>query len=182
MRALAAIVRFIDRVNDVVGRGVAWLTLAMVVVAVTVAILRYGFSVGWVWLQESYVWMHGIVFMLAAGYTLLHDAHVRVDIFYGRAGARYRAWIDLLGVVFLLLPVVATVAWVGLPYAVVSWSRLESSREAGGLPGLYMLKTVIPLFCALVSMQGFAMAARATLVLAGRENLLPRRGNGNAPR
>ena len=91
MAYLAAFVRFVDRLNDAVGRGVAWLTLAMVLIAFAVVLLRYVFSVGWVWMQESYVWLHGIVFMLGAGYTLLHQGHVRVDIFYRDAAARRRA-------------------------------------------------------------------------------------------
>ena len=82
MAQLAAFVRFIDRLNDAVGRGIAWLTLAMVLITFFVVVLRYVYSIGWVWMQESYIWLHGIVFMVGAGYTLLHNGHVRVDIWY----------------------------------------------------------------------------------------------------
>ena len=82
MKVLAELVRFVDNFNDTIGRGVAWLTLVMVLVTFSVVVFRYVFSLGWVWMQESYVWLHGIVFMLGAGYTLLHNGHVRVDIFY----------------------------------------------------------------------------------------------------
>ena len=91
--SLKAVVSAIDRLDERVGRAVSWLVIAMVFTTFTVAVLRYGFNVGWVWMQESYVWMHGIIFMVAAGYTFLHDGHVRIDIVYtslnirGRAGA-----------------------------------------------------------------------------------------------
>jgi len=165
---LAGFVRAADSLNERIGRGVAWLTLAMVLITFLVVILRYVFSLGWVAMQESYVWLHGIVFMVGAGYTLLHNGHVRVDIFYRPASARYKAWVDLLGVAFLLLPVLIAVFWAGWEYVIVSWAKLEESREAGGLPGLYLLKTVIWIFCILVALQGLSLAARSLLVLAGR--------------
>ncbi len=169
MAALAAFVRSIDRLNDAIGRSVAWLTLAMVLIAFTVVVLRYVYAIGWVWMQESYVWLHGIVFMLGAGYALLHGGHVRVDIFYRPNSARYRAWVDLAGVVLLLLPVVVMVMAMSWDYVLASWARLEESREAGGLPALYLLKTVIWAFCILVGMQGLSLAARSVLVLSGEE-------------
>lgn len=164
---LAAFVARMDRLNDIIGRSIAWLTLAMVVVTFGVVILRYVFSIGWVWLQESYVWMHGIVFMVGAGYTLLEDAHVRVDIFYRPSGARYKALVNLLGGIFLLFPMVALVAFVAWGYVADSWLRLEESREAGGLPGLFLLKSVILVFCLLLGAQGLALSAQAYLILRG---------------
>lgn len=153
--------------NETIGRGVAWLTLAMVLVTFVVVILRYVFAIGWVWLQESYIWMHGIVFMIGAGYTLLHNGHVRVDVFYRPAGPRYKAMVDLFGAVLLLLPMVTLVFIVGLSYVASSWSMLEESREAGGLPGLFLLKTVILVFCVLTGLQGLSLAGRGLLVLSG---------------
>jgi TRAP-type mannitol/chloroaromatic compound transport system permease small subunit len=165
---LAAFVRVVDRLNDWIGRGVAWLTLAMVLMTFLVVVLRYVLSLGWVWMQESYVWLHGIVFMTAAGYTLLHNGHVRVDIFYRSAGDRFRAWVDLFGALLLLLPVTIVVMWTSWDYVLVSWSRLEASREAGGLPGLYLFKTVLWVFCIAVGLQGLSLAGRSVLVLTGR--------------
>jgi len=173
LAVLAAFVRFVDRLNDVIGRGVAWLTLAMVLITFVVVILRYIYAIGWVWMQESYVWLHGIVFMMAAGYTLLHNGHVRVDIIYRSASHRYKAWIDLLGSVFLLLPLVAVVFLVSFDYVTGSWLKLEESREAGGLPGLFLLKSVIPAFCVLLGLQGLALAGRSLLSLAGNEEFMP---------
>lgn len=168
MNALAGMIRTIDRLNDAVGRSVSWLTLAMVLITFAVVILRYVFSLGWVWMQESYVWLHGIVFMLGAGYTLLHNGHVRVDIFYRPTGDHHKAWVDLFGVVVLLLPLVSISLFFSLDYVIKSWAGLEESREAGGLPGLFVLKTVIWGFCVLVALQGFALAARSVLTLTGR--------------
>lgn len=172
--ALARFVRAIDALNDQVGRGTAWLCLAMVLVTFLVVVLRYAFGVGWVWLQESYVWLHGIVFMVGAGYTLLHSGHVRVDIFYRPKDMRFKARVDLFGSLFLLLPIVVMVSWVSTGYIVESWSRFEQSREAGGLPGLYLLKSVVWIFCVLVGLQGLSLAARSWLILSGHPGFMPR--------
>lgn len=165
LSVLAAFVRTVDRLNDVVGRATAWLTLAMVVITFVVVILRYVFSIGFVWMQESYVWLHGIVFMVGAGYTLLHGGHVRVDIIYREAGPWYKAWVDLCGGLALLMPVIVMIWFVAWPYVLSSWSRFEESREAGGLPGLFLLKTIILVFCVVVGLQGLSLAARSILVL-----------------
>ncbi len=172
MHKLEAFARIVDRINEGVGRAVSWLTLTMVLVTFTVAVMRYGFNWGLVWVQEIYVWMHGIVFMLGAGYTLLHNGHVRVDVFYRPAGIRYKAWVDLLGSLFLLLPLVLVVLYESWPYVAESWSKLEESREAGGMPGLFLLKSVILLFAVLVGLQGLSLAAKALLALRGRTELL----------
>ncbi len=167
MNALAGFIRIVDRLNDAVGRGVAWLTLAMVVITFAVVVFRYVFSLGWVWMQESYVWLHGVVFMMGAGYTLLHNGHVRVDIFYRPASDRHKAWVDLFGVLILLLPLVSVSLFFSLDYVIKSWAGLEESREAGGLPGLFLLKTVIWFFCILIALQGLSLAGRSVLVLGG---------------
>jgi TRAP-type mannitol/chloroaromatic compound transport system permease small subunit len=172
MAPLAAVVRSIDRLNETVGRGVAWLTLAMVLITFAVVLLRYVFAIGWVWMQESYVWLHGIVFMAGAGYTLLHDGHVRVDIFYRGASARHKALVDLFGSLLLLLPVVVLIFAVSVDYVADSWSRLEESREAGGMPALFLLKSVILVFCVLLGLQGLALAGRSLLVLRGHPDFI----------
>lgn len=173
MNGLIAFVNLVDRLNERVGRGVAWLTLLMVMITFVVVILRYVYAIGWVWLQESYVWLHGIVFMLGAGYTLLHNAHVRVDIFYRPNSARYKAVIDLFGSLLLLLPLVGVVIYVSYDFVADSWLRLEESREAGGLPGLFLLKSVILLFSLLIGLQGLSLAARSFLVLIGHPEFQP---------
>ncbi|MEQ8356770.1 MAG: TRAP transporter small permease subunit [Kiloniellaceae bacterium] len=173
MNGLIAFVNLVDRLNEQVGRGVAWMTLMMVLITFVVVILRYVYAIGWVWLQESYVWLHGIVFMLGAGYTLLHNGHVRVDIFYRPNSVRYKAIVDLVGSLVLLLPLVAVVFFVSYDFVLDSWLRLEESREAGGLPALFVLKTVIVLFCLLIGLQGLSLMARSFLVLAGHPEFQP---------
>lgn len=168
MNALAAAVRFIDQLNELIGRTMAWLTLAMVLIGFVVVMLRYVFSIGFVWMQESYVWLHGITFMVAAGYTLIHDGHVRVDIFYRTASIRKKALVDLFGSLVLLLPVLVLVWVQAWPYVLDSWARLEESREAGGLPGLFLLKSVILVFCVTMGLQGLSLAGRSILILVGR--------------
>ena len=165
---LALVVRRVDRLNETVGCWVSWLTITMVLTTFSVAVLRYGFEVGWIWLQELYVWMHGTIIMVAAGYTLLHDGHVRVDIFYRSASTRFKAWVDLFGVLFLLFPTLAVIWWGTWPYVLLSWLRLEESREAGGMQGLYILKTTMLAFCILLALQGLALVLCGMFVLMGR--------------
>ena len=173
MKALEGFVHAVDRMNEAIGRGVAWLTLAMVLITFVVVILRYVYALGWVWLQESYVWLHGVVFMVGAGYTLLHNGHVRVDVIYRPAGPRYKALIDLLGSIFLLMPMLLLIFFVSFDYVADSWARLEESREAGGMPGLFLLKSVILAFCVLLGLQGLSLAGRSILVLTGHPDFLP---------
>jgi len=171
--ALGRFVRLVDRLNEHVGRAIAWLTLLMVLITFGVVILRYVYAIGWVWLQESYVWLHGIVFMVGAGYTLLHNGHVRVDVFYRPASYRYKAWIDLAGSLFLLLPVIVMISLVSYDYVLDSWVRLEESREAGGMPGLFLLKSALLVFCVLLGLQGLSLAVRSLLVLTGYPSFMP---------
>lgn len=174
VKGIAIYVRVAEAINEYVGRATAWLTLTMVLVAFAVVVMRYVFAIGWVWVQESYIWLHGIVFMAAAGYTLLHGGHVRVDIFYRTASERFRAWVDLLGSLLLLMPMLGVVAWYSWGFVLRSWKQMEGSAEAGGLPGLYLLKSMLIVFVVLLALQGLALAGRAVLVLAGCKSLLPR--------
>jgi TRAP-type mannitol/chloroaromatic compound transport system permease small subunit len=157
-----------ETVSEWSGRAVAWLTLVMVVVTFAVVVLRYAFGMGWIAMQESVLWMHGIVFMLGAAYTLKHDGHVRVDVFYRDASDRARAWTDLLGTVLLLLPLCAFILWASWGYVGDSWAMREQSREAGGLPALYLLKTVIPAAAVLLAVQAAAIAGRCVVILRGK--------------
>ena len=124
----------LDGFAELTGRLVSWLTLAMVLVTLGVVILRYAFDIGSIALQESITYMHAVVFMLGAAYTLKHDGHVRVDIFYRQRTPRVRAWIDLLGTLLLLMPVCALIFFSSLDYVTSSWVIQEGSRQAGGFP------------------------------------------------
>lgn len=176
MNSLAAVVRAIDRLNEHIGRVLAWLALLLVFNTFFVAVLRYGFSRGWVWLQETYIWMHAIIFLGAAGYTLLHEGHVRIDVFYGPASVRTKAWVNFLGTLFFLFPALIVIWWVAFPYVRLSWGRLESSQEAGGLPGLFLLKSCMLVFVVLLGLQGLALLLRSIAVLRGQAEWDPRDG------
>lgn len=155
----------LDAVARRIGQAVAWLTLGMVLATLAVVALRYGAGVGLIWLQESVTWMHALVFMLGTGYTLGADEHVRVDVFYRGFGPRTRAVVDLAGTLLFLVPFCAFLAWQSWPYVTGSWHIAERSREAGGLPLLFLLKTVIPLMTVVLLLAGLALALRCLAVL-----------------
>lgn len=168
MRGLAGFAAAIDWLNERVGRLVSWLTLATVLVCAAVVILRYAFSIGYIWMQELYVWAYALVFLIGAGFTLRHQGHVRVDIFYAPASARTKAWVDLFGTLVFLFPWLILIAWTSWPYVRASWALAEASSQTEGMPAIYLLKTALLLFCLLLGLQGLAVAARSILVLAGR--------------
>lgn len=169
MDNLHRLARYCDALNERVGRLVAWSALAMVLLTFAIVLLRYLFNLGWIAMQESVTYLHALLFMLGAAYTLKHDGHVRVDIFYQRLSARGRAWVDLLGTLLLLLPVCLFILWMSWDYVAASWSLYEGSRETGGLPWVYLLKSAIPAMALLLVVQGVALAARNLLLLLGSE-------------
>jgi TRAP-type mannitol/chloroaromatic compound transport system permease small subunit len=137
-----------------------------------VVMMRYALGIGSIWLQESILYAHAALFMLAAAWTLAVGGHVRVDIFYAQAKPRTRAVVDLFGALVFLLPFAIALAALSIPYVERSWAILERSREASGLPLVYLLKTLIPIFALLIGLQGVAQAIRAALVLSGQRQTL----------
>ena len=156
----------IDRLTAAIGRAVAWLVLAVVLLQFVLVVARYLFGIGSIWLTETVIYAHAAVFMLAAAWTLQLGGHVRVDIFYADASARTKGLIDLAGSVLLLLPFVFVLFLLSVPYAARSWTILEHSQEASGLPLVFVLKTLIPLFALLMALQGIAQALRAAASLS----------------
>ena len=169
MEMLARAVRAIDWVNRRVGQVVAWLTLATVLICGTVVALRYAAGTGHVWMQELYVWTHAMTFLLAAGFAYLLNAHVRVDIFYAKFSARGKAWTDLLGVIFLLIPWLILLGYTAWTYISYSWQTNEISVQSNGMPAMYVLKSSMLGFVLLVGLQGLAWIGRSILVLGGRQ-------------
>lgn len=167
MKNLAKISEGINQLNEYVGRGTAWVAVVMVVVQFVVVILRYVFAWGSIPMQESIWYMHGILFMVGSGYTLLHGGHVRVDILYREMAPRRKAVVDLVGVFVFLFPVCGMALAVSWSYVINSWRILEGSIEISGLPFIFLLKTVIWVFIVLVTLQGGSMAIRSLLVLWG---------------
>lgn len=144
---------FIDRT----GRAISWLTLGMVLIMFCVVVLRFLFNIGWVWFQELVNYLHAYVFMVGAAYTLKHDSHVRVDIFYQRMSPQQRARVDVLGSVFLLLPVCAFIFISSWPDVITAWRELEPSQRTGGLNFAYILKSVMLIMPSLLALQGIAV-------------------------
>jgi len=159
-----------ERTVSGLGSAVSWLSLAMVLATAAVVILRYFFDAGWIWMQETVTWMHAAVFMLAAGYTLALDEHVRVDIFYRKLSGRGRLFVDVFGVALLLLPTCLMILVNAWDYVAGSWAIGESSPEAGGLPGLFLLKTLIVVTPVLLILEGIAFVVRRWLQLATGED------------
>ncbi|WP_104202983.1 TRAP transporter small permease subunit [Billgrantia saliphila] len=157
---------WLDGFTEVVGRSIAWLVFAMMVVQFAIVVMRYVFNVHSVAMQEGVMFMHAMVFMLGAAWTLRHDGHVRVDIFYRKLSARGRAWIDLLGTLLLLFPVTLFIAIGSFNYVKSSWAILERSSDSG-LPSVFLLKTLILVMMALLLLQGVAQVIRQVLILRG---------------
>jgi len=159
----------LGRVAESVGNAAAWLALALVLVTFAVVVLRYLFQIGWIAMQESILYLHASLFLLGAAYTLKKDGHVRVDIFYRGFTPRGKALVDLLGSLLLLLPVCGFLLWVSWDYVASAWALREGSPEAGGLPLVYLLKTLIPLAAVLLIVQGISLALASLATLSGPE-------------
>lgn len=164
----------IDLLNRKLGHVVAWLVLAMVLLQFAVVVLRYVFAIGYVPMQEAVWHLHGLLFMLGAGYTLLLDGHVRVDVIYRGAGPAYKARTDLAGCLFFILPVCGLTLFLSWDYVLRSiydsgsgvWI-LESSPEFGGLPLIWAYKVMIWVFAVTLGLQGVSVAAKAFVFLRG---------------
>ncbi len=157
-RALAG---HIDRANHIIGRGAMWLSVAMVLVQFIVVVMRYAFGIGSILMQEAIVYMHAVLFMMAAADALLAEAHVRVDIFYARLPAARKAIIDLFGNALLVLPFCVLLFLVSIDYVRLSWSVLEGSRETSGIPAVFLLKSVILVFAVQLALQAVSGIIKA---------------------
>lgn len=158
----------LDTFSEASGKLLAWLVLAVVVLEFAVVVLRYGFDFGSIALQETAVYLHALLFLLAMAYTLKHNEHVRVDIFYRSHSARGKALTDLLGSLLFLLPVCGFIGWVSWDYVAQSWASFEGSPESGGLDFVYGLKTALLIAPALLILQGVAEICRNLLILSGQ--------------
>lgn len=157
---LSKILAGIESFIDWSGRTVSWFSLFLVLITFIVVVMRYIFDSGSIALQESTTYLHASIFLVGMAYTLQQDAHVRVDIFYTQFSSQTKAWIDLFGTLFLLLPFMLFISWISWQYIVDSWSVLEGSREAGGLPGVFILKSLILVMTSLLSLQALTQVAR----------------------
>jgi TRAP-type mannitol/chloroaromatic compound transport system permease small subunit len=169
MNAIKWLSRFIDGLNEWVGRGTAWVTLGLVLVVFTDVVMRYLFNTSFVFTQELEWHLFGFIFLIGAGYTLLHDGHVRVDIIYQRLGSKGRAWINLCGVLLFLIPgcvMVITTSW---QFAANSFAILEGSPDPGGIPYRFIIKGCIPVGFTLLLLQGISLGLHSFLQVLGIE-------------
>lgn len=171
MHLLLRVAGGIDWLNEQVGRVVVWLSVLMILIGVYNAVVRYlggfiGVNLASNLYLEAQWYLFGAMFMLGAAYTLRHNAHVRVDVFYGRLGARGQAWTNLLGSLCLLMPFCAGAIWLSLDWVLFSWRILETSSNPGGLPR-YPIKTVVPVAFGLLFLQGLSQAIKSLAVITG---------------
>lgn len=162
--------KLLDAVSIGVGRTVSWLTLLMVIVTFVIVVMRYAFGAGLIWLQESVTWMHAVVFMLGAAYTLQQEEHVRVDIFYQKMTDKQRGWVNLVGVLAFVFPMCGFLMYESMDYVGAAWSIREVSVNSGGLPYPFvpLLKSVLLVMPFAVSLQGLALLLRATRAIRER--------------
>ena len=149
---MRTLIQTLDRFTEFIGRQVSWLTLVMAAIIFLIVVLRQ-LKTGSIALQESVVYLHALVLTLGIPYTLRHDGHVRVDVFYGRMRPGARKRVNLIGHCLLLLPLSLFITWISWDYAWRSWQILEGSAEAGGINGVFLLKTCIPLLGVLLTLQ-----------------------------
>jgi TRAP-type mannitol/chloroaromatic compound transport system permease small subunit len=168
MNFLKGIARFIDAINELVGNGIAWVTLLMVLVVFTDVVMRYLFNTSYVFTQELEWHLFSVVFLVGAGYTLLHDGHVRVDIIYQAVSEKARAWINLIGVIFFLIPGCYLIIYTSYNFTYDSWSALEGSADPGGIPYRFLLKSAIPIGFGLLLVQGISLGIKSFLVICGQ--------------
>jgi TRAP-type mannitol/chloroaromatic compound transport system permease small subunit len=155
----------VDCVTAAIGRAAAWLALVVVLLQFALVVARYALGYGSIWLTETVVYANAALFLFASAWTLAAGGHVRLDVFYAHASPRARAFVDLIGSLLLLLPFALTLLLLSTPFAARSWAILERSQEASGLPLVFLLKTFIPVFAALMILQGIAQAFRALSLL-----------------
>jgi TRAP-type mannitol/chloroaromatic compound transport system permease small subunit len=167
LHALLTFNRLANRIADITGNLLAPMTYLMMLLTVVVVVARYWFNIGLVPVTETIIYLHACVFLLGIGYTLRAGAHVRVDIIYQRLSAKGQACIDLLGALVFLLPMTGFILFASIDYVGLSWRLQEGSAEPGGLPGVYLLKSLMPLMAILLGLQGLAEIARALLTLLG---------------
>lgn len=168
-RGASVPIRVIDWISNQAFLWARWLSLWLVLVQFAVVVLRYVFGLGFIFLQEALLYFHGTLFLIAASGALLHEGHVRIDVFYRGLSPGGKAWVDFIGTYVFLIPVIAVIAAASTPYVSASWATLEGSKETSGIPAVFLLKTMILAFAGLIFAQAIGFATRAALVILGAE-------------
>ncbi len=165
MNTLKRFCAWVDTLNEWIGHAVAWVTVGLVAVVFIDVVMRYAFNTSYVFTQELEWHLFAFVFLIGAGYTLLHDAHVRVDIIYQRLGSRARAWVNLLGVIFFLIPGCLMVIITSWKFVHNAWEVMESSPDPGGIPYRFIIKAALPVGFILLLLQGLSMGIHSLMHL-----------------
>jgi TRAP-type mannitol/chloroaromatic compound transport system permease small subunit len=169
LKPLVIFLNAVESFTEITGRLIAWLTMLMVALVLLVVVTRYFLEVGSIALQESVTYLHCLVFMMGLAFTLKHDGHVRVDIFYRGFSSKSKAMVNLLGGIFFLVPVCLVIFFTSLDYVLASWAIHETSAENNGLPFVYLLKTLMLLMPATLLLQGVAEIIKSGLVVSGAD-------------
>ncbi len=162
-------INFLDWIGEKIGLLVSWVAALLAIVIGLDVIIRYVFQFTYVWIIEIEIYLFGMMFLLASGYTFKYEKHVRVDLFYAKLSKKKKAWIDLLGGVFLLIPwcyVVIVSSWY---YGLFSFTIGESSPQPGGLPALYVLKFCIALGFVFLLLQGTAHILKSVQIIFNKD-------------
>lgn len=165
---LSPIVNAINTTNSALGKLVSYATFAMALIMFAIVVLRYGFNLGWIAMQESVMYLHAAVFLLGSAFTFQHNGHVRVDMFYRKFSEKKQACVNLFGSLLFMLPVSLYIGIICFQYVLDSWRLLEGSREPGGLPFVYILKSFLLIFAVSMVLQAIADIATQTIVLRKR--------------
>jgi TRAP-type mannitol/chloroaromatic compound transport system permease small subunit len=169
MKFLKLVCHWIDTLNEWVGRGVAWTTFLVVLVVFVDVVMRYAFKTSFVFTQELEWHLFAFIFLMGAGYTLMKDGHVRVDIIYQRMTPKAQAWVNLLGVLFFLLPGCYMIIATSLNFVASSWAVMEGSPDPGGIPYRFIIKAAIPAGFVLITLQGISLGLRSLLVILDKD-------------
>lgn len=160
----------LEQIVAVTGKIAAWVMVPVVLLVFLSAVLRYAFGIGFAWVGELYTWSNGVAVLLAAAYTWQVDRQVRVTIIYDRLSPIAKSIVELSGTLLIVLPTVCVIAYLSWAPTVFSWSRFESSRALDGLPGVFIVKSFILVFCLLIAIQCVVFICRHLAVLRRSRN------------
>ena len=167
IQLLIKISGYIDTFTESFGKRISWLVLLMAILMFSVVVFRYGLNLGSIALQESVLYLHALVFMGASAFTLKNDGHVRVDVIYRKMSPKSKAWVDLAGTLLFLFPVCVFITFISIRYVSSAWAIQEISTEPGGLPGVFLLKSLILLLSGTLLLQGLSETLKNILILMG---------------
>lgn len=157
--------KHIDNINTKISHFVSWMVFLLVIVTIYDVLMRYLFKAGSIWIQEAEWHLFAANFMLAAGWVMIIDGHVRVDIFYANFKPKTKAWINITGTILFLIPYCILIIWCSIPFVADAWCLLEGSSDPGGLPARYILKSVIPVTFVLLALQGVSEVCKNIILL-----------------